>query len=183
MTAQLQTMWATIDHAYPYVRATLEKGTTPTDGMPRAKPDPRKTPCNAAALSWLEMTDRLAIAWSEDRTSPQAARTWLSTHTPNIDADAMLDYQTETHTIHNGALQHLPAHEKTRALTTEQITGVYCATIQETRLALQALGHQVPLDTLKTWTKRGHLTKTPHGYPLTQALERTRTRTPLTTSP
>jgi hypothetical protein len=93
----------------------------------------------------------------------------------------MLDYQTETHTIHNGALQHLPAHEKTRALTTEQIAGVHCATIQELSWALNSLGHNIPLDTIKTWAKRGHLTKTPDGWPLTQALERTRTRTTLTT--
>lgn len=181
MTAQLQAMWATIDKAYPYVRATLAKGTTPSDGMPGAKPDPRKTPCNLAALSWLEMTDRLAIAWSEDRTSPQAARKWLTTHTPDLDPDAQLDYQTETHTLHNHALTLLPAHEKTLRLTTEQIAGVYCATIQETRLALQALGHNTPLETIKTWTKRGHITKTQDGYPLAQALERARMRTPLTT--
>lgn len=171
MTAELQAMWQTISDAYPYVRHPRKRHPTIRRNA-RRETRPRKTPCNLAALSWLEQCDRLAIAWAEDRESPAAARKWLSTHTPDLDPDALLDYQTETHTIHNGALQHLPAHEKTRALTQEQIAGVYCATIQETRLALAALGHQVPLDTIKTWSKRGHLTKTQAGYPLAQALER-----------
>jgi hypothetical protein len=169
MTTELTAMWATIAEAYPYAKTAIEKTSAPSDGMPHAPNDPRKTPVNLTALSWIEMTDRLTAKWGHTITTIPEHITQLYNALGPAD---QLDLQTDTWTIHNGATQWLPAHIQTARLQTEQIAGIHCATIQELSWALKSLGHATKQDTLHKWAQRGHLTKTPAGYSLTQALER-----------
>ncbi|WP_019148792.1 hypothetical protein [Timonella senegalensis] len=169
MTAELAAMWQTIHEAYPYAKTSIEKSNTPADGMPHAPSDPRKTPVNLTALSWTEMTDRLAAKWGHTITTMPTSVTELYN---NLGPADQLDLQTDTWTIHNQAHQWLPAHITAARLTIEQCAGHHCTTIEELAWVLNTLGHPKPQGTLRRWATEGHLTKTPAGYPLTQALER-----------
>ncbi|ASE09002.1 hypothetical protein CEP80_07535 [Jonesia denitrificans] len=183
MTAQLQAMWATITEAHPYAQLIIHTKKSMSyvtmGGPPR---DNHKPPCNLIALSWTETVERTCKQWDQTiHTMP----TNITNIYANLGPADQLDLQTTTHTLHNTSLQYLPGHVRTKRLTNTQrdhlAQDYHCDTLDDVRLALAALGHQVPLDTIKTWSKRGHLTKTPDGWPLAQALERTRSRTPLTT--
>lgn len=169
MTAELTAMWQTIAEAYPYAKTAIEKAGAVSDGMPHAPSDPRKTPVNLTALSWTEMTDRLAAKWGHTVATITNHITELHN---NLGPADQLDLQTDTWTIHNGAHQWLPAHIQTTRLTIEQCAGHHCTTIEELAWVLNTLGHPTRKDTLHKWAQRGHLTKTQEGYPLTQALER-----------
>ena len=178
---ELNHLWTEIHNRLPDIQAVITGSTPPPDGMPGTPSNPRRLPCNEHAFSLEEQITRRAGAWAAtdpNWTGIQTPTIWLACTADqlmtNLGPEDQLSFQTETITLHNEAKQYEPASVKIRALTGKDLDRVHCATLKELQAQLATLGHNIPTNTLKSWRQRGHLPKTGHGYPLTNALTKAR---------
>lgn len=177
---ELNHLWAEIHNRLPDIQAIITGSTPPPDGMPGTPSNPRRLPCNEHAFSLEEQITRRAGAWASsgptwDGTNPV---TWLSTNADdlsnNLGPADQLALQTETIALAQEARQYEPASVKIRALTGKDLERVHCRTIVDVAETLETLGHKIPINTIKSWRKRGHLPKNGHGYSLEAALAKAR---------
>lgn len=166
-----QTHWHTIHTAWPYAVAAIPRSSQPSDGLPTGSIDPRKSPVNDTAQSWCAEVEQAAFGWGEKTNVDDNIR-WLTQHTPDADQDALQEFATLSERLAKEAQRFTPAHIQTQQLTTGQCAGHHCQTIEELAWVLNSLGKPKPAGTLRRWASEGQLTKTQHGYPLGQALDR-----------
>lgn len=172
--SELNTMWAVIHQALPYIRTAINDSAPPPDGMPGTPSNPRRLPCNEHALSLEEVITRRATYWSGEQDGTQWLAGNAGTLMDNLGPEDQLNFQTETHSLHQEAQQYQPSHIRARHLTGKDITNIYCDTLASIKQHLDAItGTPTKLPTLRQWKQRGHLPKTGRGYSLATALERT----------
>lgn len=177
----LNQLWNEIHNRLPDITAIITGSTPPPDGMPGTPSNPRRLPCNEHAFSLEEQIMRRAGAWAAtdpNWTGIQEPTTWLACNADQLmeqlgPAD-QLSFQTETNALNQEAQQYEPANVKIRALTGKDLERVHCRTIVDVAETLETLGHKIPINTIKSWRKRGHLPKNGHGYSLEAALAKAR---------
>lgn len=172
-------MWQTIDEWRNDLAALIPKSQRPSDGMPKGTTNKLQEPLNIGPLSTLIQLDQTALEWADPNcTTARQAIEWLAAHANHRGNELLPDdlelFETDTRTIYNLLLHHIPAAQaaapetRAKAKTRE----LYAPTVPFLARTLEQLGKPVKLKTLETWIERGHIAKTPQGYSLTQALER-----------
>lgn len=169
-----QPAWTRIATAWPYAVAAIPRSSQPSDGQPTGSRVEAPSPVNDTAQSWCAEVEQAAFGWGE-ATNVDANIQWLSEHAPDADHDALTEFAALSERLAKEAQRFIPAHTQVKGVTADQArkANVHCETIELLALTLKALGHPKPAGTLRYWVHEGWLTKTPQGYPLHQALERT----------